>query len=125
MGWKLLADTVVMLHFGFVVFAVGGGLLVLRWPKMIWVHLPALAWGAAVEGFAWLCPLTLLENDLRMRAGDAGYQGGFVDRYIIPALYPESIAVIRWYALAALIGINAGVYYAVWRRAQRRRAEAP
>lgn len=116
MIFKALADITVVVHLAFVAFAVLGGLTVLRWPKMLWLHLPALAWAAAIETFGWICPLTHLENALRAHGGEAGYAGGFVDRYLMPVLYPEALPMLRWPLLAALLAINVGVYWTVWRR---------
>ncbi len=71
-----LADLVVIAHALFIVFVVAGGLLVLRWPRVAWVHLPAAVWGVLIEWAGWICPLTPLENTLRRAAGQAGYSGG-------------------------------------------------
>ena len=84
----LLADLVVILHLSFVLFVVFGGLLVLRWPRLAWVHLPAAAWGVAIEFTGGICPLTPLENWLREKAGEIGYADGFTEHYILPVLYP-------------------------------------
>ena len=113
---KTLADIAVVAHLAFVAFAVLGGLTVLRWPRMLWLHLPALAWAAAVEAFGWICPLTHLENALRVGGGEAGYAGGFVDRYLIPVLYPEALPTLRWPLVAGLLAINVAAYWMVWRR---------
>lgn len=86
----LLADLLVALHFGFILFVIFGGLLVLKWPKLIWLHLPAAIWGALIEFSGWLCPLTLYENRLRS-AQDGGYAGGFIEHYILPIIYPAGL----------------------------------
>ena len=122
MIFKVLADIAVVVHLAFVAFAVLGGLTVLRWPRMLWLHLPALAWAAAIEAFGGICPLTHLENALRLRGGEAGYEGGFVDRYLMPVLYPEALPVLRWPLVVALLAINVAVYSAVWRRHARKAA---
>ena len=67
MLYRLTADAVVILHLSFIVFVVCGGFLAWRWPRLIWVHLPAAAWGTAIELFHWTCPLTPLEKWLRER----------------------------------------------------------
>ena len=74
--YGVLADTVVLLHFAFVLFVGAGGLLVLRWPRLAWLHIPCALWGAAISFGGWICPLTPLENLLRTRAGLAAYDGG-------------------------------------------------
>ena len=125
MLYRLLADSLVLAHFGFVLFVVLGGLLVLRWRRLIWLHLPAAAWGFAIEVFGWICPLTSLENSLRRRAGSAGYDGGFVEHYIIPVLYPPGLTLeIQWVLAAIVLGVNALVYgILIYRGARRRRQD--
>ncbi len=116
-----LADLVLVVHFGFVAFAVGGGLAALRWPRLAWLHLPALAWAAAVMLFGWTCPLTPLEQALRLRAGLESYTGGFIDRYVVTVLYPPGLTRAHQVGLgAALAAGNAAVYAALWRRRRRR-----
>ena len=91
MIYRALADAVLVLHLGFVVFVVLGGLFVLRWPRLAWLHIPAAIWGVLIEYTGWICPLTPLENSLRMRGGEAGYSGGFIQHYIQPVLYPAGL----------------------------------
>jgi hypothetical protein len=91
MIFRLLADSVVAIHLLFVVFAMLGGLLAFRWRKTIWVHLPAVLWAALIEFGGWICPLTPLENRLRIAGGNAGYTGGFVEHYLLPLLYPGDL----------------------------------
>jgi len=110
----MLADLVVLIHSLFVLFVIFGGLLVLRWWKVIYLHLPAVAWGAFIEFAGGICPLTPLENALRRRAGLAGYQGGFVEHYILPVLYPTGLTHNVQLVLGALVvGINLIVYAVV------------
>jgi hypothetical protein len=119
MPYRLLADLVVGLHFLFVLFVVLGGLLLLRWPKLAWVHLPGAVWGAMIEIGGWICPLTPLENMLRARAGEAGYQGGFIEHYILPVLYPGNLTRGTQLTLAAIvIVVNLGIYGSIFRRAR-------
>jgi hypothetical protein len=89
--YRALADLVLVVHLSFVLFVVLGGLLVLRWPKMAWLHVPAAIWGVLIEYAGWICPLTPLENSLRHSGGEAGYSGGFIEHYIQPALYPAGL----------------------------------
>ena len=86
-----LADAVVVVHFAFVLFVLFGGLLVLRWRRVRWLHLPAAAWGALIEFAGWTCPLTPLEKWLRREGNLGGYEGGFVEHYILPLLYPQAL----------------------------------
>ncbi len=121
MSFRLLADLVVGLHFLFVLFVVLGGLMLLRWPRLAWIHLPAALWGSMIELGGWICPLTPLENLLRTRAGEAGYQGGFIEHYILPVLYPGNLTRgIQLVLGAAVIVINLSVYAVVLRRARTR-----
>jgi hypothetical protein len=124
---RFLADIVVALHLGFILFVLGGGLLALRWRRAPLVHLPAALWGVFVEVSGGLCPLTPLENALRRAAGDAGYSGGFVEEYVVPLIYPEALTHPLQLLLAGVVVFaNAVVYGYVWRRdgrpPERRRA---
>ncbi|MCO4864872.1 DUF2784 domain-containing protein [Cupriavidus sp. WGlv3] len=112
-----LADLVVIAHALFIVFVVAGGLLVLRWPRAAWVHLPAAVWGVLIEWAGWICPLTPLENTLRRAAGQAGYSGGFVERYLLPMIYPAGLtpSVQLWLGLVVLV-VNVAIYALWWRR---------
>ena len=103
-----LADLVLLAHAAFVVFAVLGGWLALRWPRLVWLHLPALAWGAAVELFGWTCPLTALEDSLR----GAG-TGDFVGRTLLAALYPEGLTREHQLALGAALVLTNAIAYGV------------
>jgi hypothetical protein len=115
----VLADFVVVVHSLFVLFVVFGGLLVLRWWRVIYLHLPAVAWGAFIEFAGGICPLTPLENSLRSSAGQAGYQGGFVEHYILPVLYPAGLTRNVQLVLGVIvIAINFLIYSAI---AMRRR----
>jgi hypothetical protein len=117
MIWRVLADLVVGLHLAFVVFVVLGGLLVLRWPRLALVHLPVAVYGALIEWIGWVCPLTPLENLLRREAGGAGYEGGFVEHYIVPLLYPGQLPDAAQLVLGGVVVVvNVIVYSLVWRR---------
>jgi hypothetical protein len=121
----ILAELVVGFHVGFVLFVVLGGLLVLRWPRLAWVHLPAAVWGALIEFAGWICPLTPLENRLRRVSGTADYAGGFVEHYLLPVLYPAGLTRGVQYLLGACVVVmNAAVYWWVFRRLRRSPASA-
>jgi hypothetical protein len=119
--YRALADLVVTLHLGFVLFVVFGGLLVARWPRLVWIHIPAAVWGAAIEYTGWICPLTPLENWLRTRGGEAGYADGFIEHYLLPTLYPQGLTRGTQFVLGSLVlMINAAAYGALLLRTRRR-----
>jgi Protein of Unknown function (DUF2784) len=124
MSPAFLADVVVVLHFTFVLFVIFGGLLVLRWPRLAYVHLPIAVYGALIEFFGWVCPLTPLEKRLRESAGLGGYEGGFVEHYILPVIYPSGLTRGVQLVLGSLvIGVNLLIYAVIARRRRRRPAE--
>jgi hypothetical protein len=121
MIFRWLADGVAVLHAAFVAFVVLGGLLVLRWPRLAWAHVPAAVWGVLIEFGGWICPLTPLENALRARAGQAGYAGGFVEHYVLRVLYPEGLTrEVQWVIGTVVLVLNALVYGSLWMRRRRR-----
>jgi hypothetical protein len=123
MLYRVLADLVVTLHLGFVLFVVLGGLLVARFPRLAWLHLPAAAWGVWVELTDRVCPLTPLENHFRRLGGEAGYPGGFVEHYLLPVLYPAALTRTVQYVLAGVVlAVNLAAYG--WVLVRGRRAPA-
>jgi hypothetical protein len=121
MAYRLLADVTLLLHLAFVVFVVAGGVLARRRPRLAAAHLLAVAWGVYVSLANEVCPLTPLENWFLERAGDAGYEGGFLEHYVAPVLYPGSLTprVQRLLGLAVVL-VNSAVY--AWVLAGRARA---
>jgi hypothetical protein len=111
MAYHLLADLVVLIHLLFVLFSVLGALLVIRWRKMLWLHLPAAFWAATIEFCGKICPLTPLENWLRIRGGGAGYTGDFIGQYLLWLLYPSGLTrEIQIILGAVVVAINMGIY---------------
>lgn len=120
MIYRLLADAVVILHIGFVLFVVLGGFLLRRWPKLLYAHIPAAVWGALIEFAGWVCPLTPLEKSLRERGGQPGYQGDFVDHYLLPVLYPQGLNRNIQAALGVfVIAVNGLAYFLYFRGRNR------
>jgi hypothetical protein len=118
---RVLADLVLLSHLAFVLFAIFGGLLVMRFRMLIWLHLPALAWGIWIEISGNICPLTAIENRLRDAGGSAGYRGGFIDHYVTATLYPDGLSRNIQFLLAALLAIiNVAVYSTLAWRSRRR-----
>ena len=117
---RLAADALLMLHLGFILFVLLGGVLAVRWRWAPLLHLPAAAWGVYVELSGGLCPLTPLENRLRSAAGEAGYTGGFIEHYLLALIYPAGLTHEIQYVLAAIVvGVNGLAYAWVWRRRRR------
>lgn len=111
MLYRLLADTVLIAHLAFVIFVLFGGLLILRYPHLLRIHLPALLWGIVVQWADWVCPLTPIENRLRQLGGEEGYSGGFVEHIVSKVLYPEHLPLeLRYFLGLALIGVNTAIY---------------
>jgi len=111
MPYSFLADLVVAIHFIFILFVIFGGLLVLYKRNWVWLHLPAAMWGALIEFTGWICPMTPLENWLRLQGGDPAYTSGFIERYIVSLIYPSFLTRSQQIALGfGVIVINIAVY---------------
>jgi hypothetical protein len=118
MLYRFLADVVVCAHLAFIVFVLAGALLALRWRKVAWVHVPSAAWGMSTEFFGLWCPLTPLENWLRLSGGGAAYDAGFIEHYIMPIVYPAHLT--RGFQIlfgSVALAANAALYWFVSRRA--------
>lgn len=124
MLYQTLADLLLAAHAMFIAFAVLGGLLVRHRRWWLWLHLPAAAWAAAVVSMGWICPLTPWEQQLRIAAGQAGFSGGFVEHYLLAAIYPAGLtrAVQVWLG-AGVIVLNVLIYTLAWRASKRRTPE--
>ncbi|MBB5349453.1 DUF2784 domain-containing protein [Desulfoprunum benzoelyticum] len=123
MSYRLLGDLVVVLHLLFILFVAAGGLLVLPRPRLALLHLPAVVWGALIEFTGGICPLTPLENLFNRLAGHRGYDGGFIDHYLLPIIYPEEMTREIQIGLGLLVvAINAALYLLLIRRSLRRRS---
>jgi len=115
MPYRILADATAIFHFAFVLFVAFGGLLVLRWRKLAWVHLPVAIWGALIEIANWTCPLTTYENTFRIRAGIQGYEEGFIAHHIYRLIYPPGLTRGVQLAIAIIVFvINTAVYARVF-----------
>jgi hypothetical protein len=126
MAPALLADLVLVLHLGFIVFALFGAALLPRRPRLVWLHAPALAWGVWIEASGGICPLTPLENHFRRLAGEAGYGGGFIERYLLPLIYPDGLTpAVQWVLAGVLLAVNAALYARWWRHARAARRATP
>ena len=126
MGYLFFANALVVFHFGFVLFVLSGGLLVIWRKRFAFLHVPAVIWGVIVETTGWLCPLTPLENQWREAGGGVAYEGGFVEHYIMPVLYPHDITRDFQITLALLIAIiNLIAYTVAFTRPRHTKKSAP
>ena len=118
--YRLLANAVVVVHALFIVFIVFGGFVAWRWRWVAVLHVPCAVWGVLIEYNGWICPLTPLENSLRMRAGRQGYSGGFVEHYLLPAIYPAGLTPrIQVVLGTAVLVVNVITYAVLVRRLMR------
>lgn len=117
MAYRILADIVLVVHGLFIAFVALGGLLTLWRRGFAWLHVPAVAWGAGIMFTGGICPLTPLENELRVLAGLEGYGGGFIEYYLMSAIYPEGVTRAFQITLGALAALgNLAVYALAFRR---------
>ena len=125
MLFQVLAGLVGVIHLGFVLFVVLGGLLTLRRPRLAWVHVPAAIWGSLIEFGDLRCPLTFLEKYFRERAGQAGYEGGFIQHYLMPVLYPAGLTREWQIVLGSFVVLlNLAIYAVLVRRSIRPRSRS-
>ena len=115
--YTFLADLVVAVHLAFILFVTLGAVLVLRWQKLVWLHLPAFIWGLLTEFMGWVCPLTPLENYLRQLGAGESYQGDFIAHYVLPVIYPVGLTQqTQWLLGTGLLVINLLIYSYVWHK---------
>jgi len=125
MIYRILADIMVVAHLAFIAFVILGGLLVWRWPKLIWAHLPCALWGMLVEFTGWICPLTPLENIWRIQGGQAGFDESFVEHYLLPVVYPPGLTRGAQIVIgSAVVMVNLVAYAMLIRRRRGRRSAA-
>ena len=122
MHYRLAADAIVLIHFAFVLFVALGGFLVVRWPRVAWAHLPIASYGAVIEFVGFVCPLTPLENRLRRLGGEAGYEGSFVETYVMRLLYPSEFTRGTQIALGILVIVINVIAYSIALNRHRRRS---
>lgn len=116
MWYRFLADSVFLIHLAFIIFVVLGATLLTRWPRLLYAHAAALAWGIYIEISGGICPLTPLENHLRQLAGNSGYHGGFVEHYLMPLVYPDELTRTVQFVLAGIVIVINGYWYWRWWR---------
>ena len=122
MLYRLIADVVLAVHFGFILFVVLGWLPALRWRWVAWPHLIAATWGALISFAGWYCPLTPLENRFRRLGGESGYSESFIEHYLLPIIYPGALTREVQIALGfAVVAINVAAYAWMWQRRKKLR----
>ncbi len=122
MVYNLLSTGLVILHFGFIGFVVVGGVLCLKWQKVFWVHIPAVAWAIMIEMTGWICPLTPLENYFLLKAGNSTYSADFISHYLLPILYPEGLTrTIQFLLGLSVLLVNITIYGFVIRKIVRKK----
>jgi len=125
MPYQVLTTLILGLHFVFVAYVVVGGFLAWRWPRAIWPHLVAAAWGLAIVAGKVDCPLTWAEDWSRQRAGEAELTAGFIDRYIEGVLYPERYTGLVQASAALVIAVSWAGAYVRWRNRRADQAALP
>ncbi|UCG53744.1 MAG: DUF2784 domain-containing protein [Candidatus Latescibacterota bacterium] len=120
MLYRLLADALVVTHFVFILFVLFGGLLVFKWKRFAWIHIPVIIWGVLIEYVGWWCPLTPLENWLRENGGDVPYRVSFIEHYLLPVIYPTALTrEVQFVLGSTVLLVNVVIYGLVWRRSLR------
>jgi hypothetical protein len=122
---RIAADAVLIVHFAFIVFVVFGGALLLLWPRIAWLHVPAVFWATVVELTGWICPLTPLENTLQRSSGGPAYAGDFVGHYLVALIYPEGLTRGTQMLLAVAVIVVNALFYGVLLFRMRERAAPP
>ncbi|MBI9061321.1 MAG: DUF2784 domain-containing protein [Marinilabiliaceae bacterium] len=122
MIFRIIASILVLIHGLFILYVLFGAFLNFKWPKMIWIHLPMVIWGALVEYMHWICPLTPLENYFRQKARTGVYEGDFIEHYIIPLIYPENLTPQFQVVFGSLVVVlNLVVYGFFWYHIRRKK----
>lgn len=112
--YNVLANAIVLAHFLYSLRLLSAAvLLVIRWPRLAVVHLPAAIWGAVVEIFGWVCPLTPLKNHFRLLAGNSSYSGNFIAWYLIPLIYPENMTITKQYIFGGIVIVINIIFYSI------------
>ena len=111
-----LADLVLVVHMLFIIFVLFGGLIVLKWHKVMWIHIPCALWGAIIEFLGWVCPLTYLEIYFHEIYNANSYENSFIQNYLLPVIYPPGLTTDSQFLLGVIvIVINLIIYFIIWR----------
>ena len=110
--FEIFATLALLLHFSFILFVIFGAILILKFKKIIYVHIPAVTWGVYIELSHSTCPLTHLENFFLKKAGKDQYSVDFIENYIFKIIYPPALNYeIQTYLGVILIFVNLLIYY--------------
>ena len=117
--FEIFATLTLLLHFSFILFVIFGALLILRFKKIIYFHIPAVAWGAYIEFSHSICPLTHLENYFLKKAGKDQYSIDFIENYVFKIIYPPALNYeIQTYLGVILIFVNLVIYYYIVKKSR-------
>ena len=117
MIYRVLARVIASLHTAYVIFAVFGSLLVLRWPSLLVVHLLAVLWAVATLTLDLGCWVTQWEKDLWRRGGGLPYQEGFLQHHVLRSNFTAERSRLYHAVLGAVVlALNVAAYALfVWR----------
>lgn len=123
MGYRVLAEATMSLHFAVLAYIVFGGFLAWWRRRLIVPHVVMAAWGLLSITVGVECPLTVVEDWARRNAGQQGLGRGFIDTYLGGLVYPQTNVLAIQLLMA---GIVAASWFGVALRylAQRRRTTA-
>jgi Protein of Unknown function (DUF2784) len=106
-GYRVLAEAIMLVHFAFLAYVVAGGFLAWRWPRAIWPHLVLAGWGLSTLVLHQDCPLSLLENWARREAGVPGLKHrGFIDTYLTGVVYPAGYLALVQTLVALTVAVS-------------------
>lgn len=122
----VLAGLVLGIHLLFILWVMGGILLVHRHPRLKWVHIGSLVYSIFIEIVPWLpCPLTVLEQMLENRAGIVAYHGSFLVHYLDALVYPNVPLTLLVSVAVAFCAANLAYYVLAWRNGCKVRRHSP
>ena len=117
--FEIFAVLALLLHLSFILFVIFGAILILKFKKIIYFHIPAVAWGAYIELSHSICPLTHLENYFLKKAGKEQYSVDFIENYIFKIIYPPALNYeIQTYLGVILIFVNLVIYYYIVKKSR-------
>ena len=117
MIYGVLADLLLLVHVTFMKFVALGGLAVMRWRWLMWVHVPCATLGAAMALSGWWWPFAGVERWLRETGAAHGYSVNLVDRYLPDWLHPAALPRSMELVIGLLVlGLNLYIYRRVFRQ---------